>query len=175
MRDVHIPYALVVDDNAGKRRLEEHVLEQPATEVNETNPKRQKVDEFDTDNEELAILELGADYITILLHTLEEMSALKQVELASGNPGSGPNGSGAPQPAALTGAWKSAPRGVAHLLLFLTLYQLLACELFDMLPEAVKSIELNINHNGVGEIVYSNVDDARAYMHSRVSNERRLR
>ena len=42
----------------------------------------------------------------------------------------------------------------------------------DISKEAIKSIELNIDHNNVKDIVHSNVDDARAYMYSKVGNER---
>ena len=42
----------------------------------------------------------------------------------------------------------------------------------DISRDAVKSIELNIDHNDVRSTVYSNVDDARAYMYSKVGNER---
>ena len=42
----------------------------------------------------------------------------------------------------------------------------------DVSREAVKSIELNIDHNDVRSIVHSNVDDARAYMYSKTGNER---
>jgi tRNA (guanine26-N2/guanine27-N2)-dimethyltransferase len=40
----------------------------------------------------------------------------------------------------------------------------------DMSKDAVQSIELNIDHNEVGDKVHSNVDDARAYMYSKVGN-----
>jgi len=42
----------------------------------------------------------------------------------------------------------------------------------DVSKEAVKSIELNIDHNDARNIVHSNVDDARAYMYSKAGNER---
>lgn len=42
----------------------------------------------------------------------------------------------------------------------------------DVSREAVKSIEHNIAHNDVAKMVHSNVDDARAYMYSKVGNER---
>ncbi len=42
----------------------------------------------------------------------------------------------------------------------------------DVSKEAVKSIELNIDHNDVRSIVHSNVADARAYMYSKAGNER---
>jgi tRNA (guanine26-N2/guanine27-N2)-dimethyltransferase len=42
----------------------------------------------------------------------------------------------------------------------------------DFSHDAVKSIELNIDHNDVGKVVRSNVDDARAYMYGKVGNER---
>ena len=42
----------------------------------------------------------------------------------------------------------------------------------DVSKEAVKSIELNIDHNDVRSNVQSNVDDARAYMYSKAGNER---
>jgi tRNA (guanine26-N2/guanine27-N2)-dimethyltransferase len=42
----------------------------------------------------------------------------------------------------------------------------------DMSKDAVQAIELNIDHNEVSDRVHSNVDDARAYMYSKVGNER---
>ena len=42
----------------------------------------------------------------------------------------------------------------------------------DVSKEAIKSVELNIDHNDVRSIVHSNVDDARAYMYSKAGNER---
>ncbi|RMZ81938.1 hypothetical protein DV737_g2307, partial [Chaetothyriales sp. CBS 132003] len=42
----------------------------------------------------------------------------------------------------------------------------------DFSQDAVRSIELNINHNDVAQVVYSNLGDARAYMYSKVGNER---
>lgn len=42
----------------------------------------------------------------------------------------------------------------------------------DVSKEAVKSIELNIDHNEVGQTVHSNVGDARAYMYSKVADEK---
>lgn len=41
----------------------------------------------------------------------------------------------------------------------------------DLLPDAVKSINLNIKHNDLSGLVHSNVGDARAYMYSKVGNE----
>lgn len=41
----------------------------------------------------------------------------------------------------------------------------------DLSAEAVKSIDLNIEHNQVQGKVHSNVGDARAYMYSKVGNE----
>jgi len=41
----------------------------------------------------------------------------------------------------------------------------------DLSPEAVRSIETNIDHNGVKEKVHSNLGDARAFMYSKVGNE----
>ncbi|RMZ78882.1 hypothetical protein DV738_g3647, partial [Chaetothyriales sp. CBS 135597] len=41
----------------------------------------------------------------------------------------------------------------------------------DFSQEAVRSIELNINHNGVSDVVHSNLGDARAFMYSKVGNE----
>ncbi|KAK5056052.1 hypothetical protein LTR84_012603 [Exophiala bonariae] len=41
----------------------------------------------------------------------------------------------------------------------------------DLSPEAVKSIELNIDHNEVKGRVHSNLADARAFMYSKVGNE----
>ncbi|RMZ86614.1 hypothetical protein DV736_g6160, partial [Chaetothyriales sp. CBS 134916] len=42
----------------------------------------------------------------------------------------------------------------------------------DFSQDAVQSIELNIKHNDVAQVVYSNTGDARAYMYSKVGNER---
>ena len=42
----------------------------------------------------------------------------------------------------------------------------------DVSMEAVKSIELNIDHNEVGRVVHSNVGDARAYMYSKVADDK---
>ena len=42
----------------------------------------------------------------------------------------------------------------------------------DVSKEAVKSIELNIDHNEVGKTVHSNVGDARAYMYGKVADEK---
>jgi tRNA (guanine26-N2/guanine27-N2)-dimethyltransferase len=42
----------------------------------------------------------------------------------------------------------------------------------DLLPDAVKAINLNIKHNNLSDLVHSNVGDARAYMYSKVGNER---
>lgn len=138
------------------------------------------------DNEELAVLELEADHIMALLHTPEEMGALKQVELAAGNPGSGPNGSGgAPKSATLTGDLekcskrRGTPFTILNALSATSLRALryakeipLATNIIanDLLPEAVKSIEPNTNHNGIGEIVHSSVDNAGAYMRGKVGN-----
>ena len=41
----------------------------------------------------------------------------------------------------------------------------------DLSSEAVGSIELNIDHNGVRDVVHSNMADARAYMYSKVGNK----
>lgn len=41
----------------------------------------------------------------------------------------------------------------------------------DLSPEAVKSIELNIDHNQVKGKVHSNLADARAFMYSKIGNE----
>ncbi|ETN42814.1 N2,N2-dimethylguanosine tRNA methyltransferase [Cyphellophora europaea CBS 101466] len=42
----------------------------------------------------------------------------------------------------------------------------------DLSKDAVQSIEVNIDHNKVSDRVYSNVGDARAYMYSKIGNER---
>lgn len=42
----------------------------------------------------------------------------------------------------------------------------------DLSPEAVQSIELNIDHNQVKGKVHSNLGDARAFMYGKVGNER---
>ena len=41
----------------------------------------------------------------------------------------------------------------------------------DLLPEATKAIDLNIQHNDLQGIVFSNVGDARAFMYGKVGNE----
>ena len=41
----------------------------------------------------------------------------------------------------------------------------------DLLPEATRAIDLNIQHNDLEGIVFSNVGDARALMYSKVGNE----
>lgn len=41
----------------------------------------------------------------------------------------------------------------------------------DLLPASVQNIELNIEHNNVKDRVRSNLDDARAFMYSKVGNE----
>lgn len=41
----------------------------------------------------------------------------------------------------------------------------------DLSPEAVRSIETNIDHNGVKGKVHSNLGDARSFMYSKVGNE----
>ncbi|KAL2443851.1 tRNA (guanine(26)-N(2))-dimethyltransferase [Exophiala dermatitidis] len=43
----------------------------------------------------------------------------------------------------------------------------------DILPESVQNIELNIQHNQVQDKVHSNLGDARAFMYSKVGNEKR--
>ncbi|RMD41072.1 hypothetical protein DV735_g4018, partial [Chaetothyriales sp. CBS 134920] len=42
----------------------------------------------------------------------------------------------------------------------------------DFSQDAVRSIELNISHNDVSHVVHSNLGDARAFMYSKVGNER---
>ena len=41
----------------------------------------------------------------------------------------------------------------------------------DLSPDAVKSINLNIKHNDLSDLVHSHVGDARAFMYSKVGNE----
>lgn len=41
----------------------------------------------------------------------------------------------------------------------------------DLLPEAVKAIDLNIDHNKLVDQVFSNMGDARQYMYSKCGNE----
>ncbi|KAL2443865.1 tRNA (guanine(26)-N(2))-dimethyltransferase [Exophiala dermatitidis] len=43
----------------------------------------------------------------------------------------------------------------------------------DILPESVRNIELNIQHNQIQDKVHSNLGDARAFMYSKVGNEKR--
>jgi tRNA (guanine26-N2/guanine27-N2)-dimethyltransferase len=180
--------APVSGDNSRKRGREEDVPELPESDANGTSLKRQKTDEFDLDDEELEVLGLEGDNTTALLNTPDEMHILKQTELPSETSGSGPSGIGDPQQAnGANGDAKKYPK--RHGTPFTILDALSATGLRalryakeipfatniianDLLPEAVKSIELNIDHNGVGEIVHSNVDDARAYMYGKVGNEK---
>ena len=171
-------------DSLRKRKWEDDPSQPPEVEVEEANPKRHKVDEFDADDEELEILELGGDDSAALLNVPEGVNITSETELSSGKSGSArdpaqanvstqdpnkyPKRHGTPFTIldALSATGLRALR-YAKEIPFAT--NIIAN---DLLPEAVKSIELNIDHNGVGEIVHSNVDDARAYMYSKVGNER---
>jgi tRNA (guanine26-N2/guanine27-N2)-dimethyltransferase len=180
--------AQVQGDSLRKRKREDNVSQLPEPEVDEANPKRHKVDEFDVDDEELEVLELGGDDSPGLFNTPEELNSTNQTELSSGESGSAPNGIRDPAQANVsTQDPKKYPKrnGTPFTILdALSATGLRALRYAkeipfatniianDLLPEAVKSIELNIDHNGVGEIVHSNVDDARAYMYSKVGNEK---
>jgi tRNA (guanine26-N2/guanine27-N2)-dimethyltransferase len=175
-------------DSLRKRKREDDVSRPPEPEVDEANPKQHKAEEFDADDEELEVLELGGDDIAALLNTSEEVNITNQTELSSGKSGSAPNGIRDPAQASVpTQDPKKQPK--RHGTPFTILDALSATGLRalryakeipfatnivanDLLPEAVKSIELNIDHNGVGEVVHSNVDDARAYMYSKAGNEK---
>jgi tRNA (guanine26-N2/guanine27-N2)-dimethyltransferase len=175
-------------DSLRKRKREDDVSRPPEPEVDEANPKQHKAEEFDADDEELEVLELGGDDIAALLNTSEEVNITNQTELSSGKSGSAPNGIRDPAQASVsTQDPKRQPK--RHGTPFTILDALSATGLRalryakeipfatnivanDLLPEAVKSIELNIDHNGVGEVVHSNVDDARAYMYSKAGNEK---
>jgi tRNA (guanine26-N2/guanine27-N2)-dimethyltransferase len=178
----------VQGDSFGKRKREDDVSQLPELEVDEANPKRHRADEFDTDDEVLEVLELGRDDNTTLFNTPEEFNITDQTELSPGKSGSAPNGiPDAAQANVSTQDTEKYPK--RHGTPFTILDALSATGLRalryakeipfattiianDLLPEAVKSIELNIDHNGVGEIVHSNVGDARAYMYSKVGNEK---
>ena len=171
-----------------KRRREDDVTELLEAEANGVDPKRQKMDEFDMDDEELEVLRLEADNTTAMLNTPGGMDAPNQTQLSSGKSASGPNDIGVPPQAnGPTGDPKQYSK--RHGTPFTILDALSATGLRalryakeipfatniianDLLPEAAKSIELNIDHNGVGEIVHSNIDDARAYMYGKVGNEK---
>jgi tRNA (guanine26-N2/guanine27-N2)-dimethyltransferase len=175
-------------DSLRKRKREDDVSRPQEPEVDEANPKQHKAEEFDADDEELEVLELGGDDIAALLNTSEEVNITNQTELSSGKSGSAPNGIRDPAQASVsTQDPKKQPK--RHGTPFTILDALSATGLRalryakeipfatnivanDLLPEAVKSIELNIDHNGVGEVVHSNVDDARAYMYSKAGNEK---
>ena len=178
----------ILDGNSKKRKREDDIPEMPVSVVNGASAKRQKADEFDMDDEELEILELEGDNTTALLNTPEEMRILNNTQQSSGNLGSAADGIGdPPQANSDTGDSKKYPK--RHSLPFTILDALSATGLRalryakeipfatsiianDLSPEAVKSIELNIDHNGVGEIVHSNVGDARAYMYGKIGNEK---
>jgi tRNA (guanine26-N2/guanine27-N2)-dimethyltransferase len=175
-------------DNSRKRGREDGSSELLESDANVTNSKRQKTDEFDLDDEELEILELEGDNTTALLNTPEEIHILNRTEIQPGRSSSGSNEvNNTKQSNGTNGDPEKYPK--RHGTPFTILDALSATGLRalryareipfatniianDVSPEAVKSIELNIDHNGVGEIVHSNVDDARAYMYSKVGNEK---
>jgi tRNA (guanine26-N2/guanine27-N2)-dimethyltransferase len=180
--------APVSGESSKKRGREDDSPELPEGHPNKANPKRQKTDEFDLDEDELEILELEGDNTTALLNTPEKLGPVQQPELSSDKPGSGPNGCSHQQqengssrepnkypkrygtPFAILDALSATGlRALRYAKEIPFATKIIAN---DLSPEAVKSIELNIDHNGVGEIVHSNVDDARAYMYSKVGNEK---
>ena len=179
---------VISGDNSKKRKRDDDVPELPVSAVNGASPKRQKADEFDADDEELEILELEGDNTTALLNTPEEMCILNNTQHFSGDLGFAADRIGnPPQTNSDTGDPKKYSQ--RHSLPFTILDALSATGLRalryakeipfatsiianDLSPEAVKSIELNIDHNGVGQIVHSNVGDARAYMYSKIGNDK---
>lgn len=175
-------------DNSRKHGREEDGSDMPETDGNGTDPKRPKTDEFDLSDEELELLELEGDDATASFHATEEMRCVNEPGLPPEAPRSNSNRMEDPRQAnASTVDSKKYPKrsGTPFTILdALSATGLRALRYAkeipfatnivanDMSAEAVKSIELNINHNGVGEIVHANVDDARAYMYSKVGNEK---
>ncbi len=182
----NVAEAQVSEDISKKRKRDDSVVEE-VEEVNGASSKRQRADEFEADEEGLEVMELEGDNTMALLNTPEDVLARNQIQTSSGNAAPGVNGAhdditnvgtadviktylkrhGTPFTIldALSATGLRALR-YAKEIPFAT--NVIAN---DLSSEAVKSIELNIDHNGVSNIVHSNVDDARAYMYSKVGNE----
>lgn len=170
-----------------KRKLDDIDAEEAGTALKESDPKRLKLDELEVDGEELEVMELEGENTTALLNTPEDVLSRDRLgrssDKAIGSVGPTDDSSTNAEPAATKILYPKRKGTSFTILDALSATGLRALRYAKEIPfatniiandlssEAVKSIELNIDHNCVGEIVHSNVDDARAYMYSKVGNE----
>jgi tRNA (guanine26-N2/guanine27-N2)-dimethyltransferase len=153
--------------------------------------KRQRVDECDMDEDELAVVQLsapepeGADEDELAVVQLSSLVPQGADVVVKGSGKLGSNGDVPRTDSKSTKNQANKRHGTSFTILdALSATGLRALRYAkeipfatkiianDISPDAVESIELNMDHNDVGGIVYSNVGDARAYMYSKVGNER---
>lgn len=173
-----------VDGESLKKRKRGGSVAEEAGENHETGSKRHKTDEFDADEEELEVMELEGGSTTALLNTPEDMlggttsgevygGVGPVVDVPRDNPDAAEASKAYPKRHGTSFTILDALSATGLRALRYAKEIPFATNIIanDLSSEAVKSIELNIEHNGVSEIVHSNVDDARAYMYSKVGNE----
>lgn len=155
-----------VATNLKKRKVDELEVEQEVG-PGDAVAKKAKVDDFDADEEELKIMQLEAGNVNL--------------SGADGQNGGAQKPVGPPQHHASSDTkLKPVPFAILDALSATGLRALryakeipFATKVIanDLSSEAVKSIDLNIEHNNLSSTVFSNVGDARAYMYSKIGNE----
>jgi len=158
-------------ENRSHKRKADDLEDGDGDQLGDETAKKTKMDEFDVDDEELAVEELNGN--------------------GNGNPDTkGTTLEGPQQPAGekeiqapvqgFTAKRQRVPFTILDALSATGLRALRYAKEIpfatnivanDLSPDAVKAIELNIDHNDVKGTVHSNVGDARAYMYSKVGNE----